>query len=435
MFDSFFRCISVFFLLPMVVSACDTSTSEPDPFSLSGRDSSLLIDEFDAGAGVDPETGLSFLDTDSDETESSTPSAAQQSDVNVRSCPTGCGVQQQVNGQWSNCVAGRERCNRHDDDCDNQLDEGFNVGALCSTSQANGCTAQGQLACNQDGVNVDCDAAPTSPTTETCDGIDNDCDGEPDEDYPGQFCCTEDYQCPGGSNCENGRCNDPPTGGNGGGGGGNGPFLSIGLGGACNGNIECQSVACVGNVCVGTCMDDAECPANQICEPANPALLNGLDAVFPPDICQPGQRNNAGNNNPPADIGNAGNGGNGSSCIEAILIEELGSYQDSTMNANNDLEALCGNDGAGPERVFTYQSPVQRSIVIDTNGSDFDTVLSIRTQCESAATEIGCDDDGGQGTQSLIPLEVEANTTYYIVVHGFGRNARGRITLNVNELR
>ena len=431
-----FRCVFVFLLVPGTFAACDVSLSAPDPYLVVGRDASFLIDDLDAGTGVDPATGLRFIDTGTGEPESPLGRPARNQNATVRPCPSGCGIQQQIDDQWSNCVAGAERCNNHDDDCDNQADEDFSVGVLCSAAQANGCTAEGQLVCSANGVSVDCQAPSVTPVPETCDGFDNDCDGSPDEDYPGQLCCTQDYQCPGGGRCNSGQCDEPPRSTGGGNGGGDEPFLSTPVGGACNGNIECQSVACINNVCVTTCFDDTDCQNGEVCAPADPAGLSGLDALFPPDICQQGNgRGTSANATPPRDNGGVAANGNPESCLNAMEIEGLGSYQSSTMNASSDIDAECGNGGVGPERVFAFRAARSGTIVVDTNGSDFDTVLSIRTQCEVPGTEIGCDDDSGDGTQSLLPFDVQPNTVYFIVVHGFGRNARGQINLNVREFR
>ncbi len=84
-------------------------------------------------------------------------------------------------------VPSAELCNGKDDNCDGQTDEGLG-NAPCSKSNANG-TCSGTLTCAQ-GKGA-CDAP--EPATETCNGKDDDCDGQVDEaacnDSNG---CTED---------------------------------------------------------------------------------------------------------------------------------------------------------------------------------------------------------------------------------------------------
>jgi hypothetical protein len=73
-----------------------------------------------------------------------------------------------------------ERCNAHDDDCDGLVDEGFGLGGVCAAGQG-ACAAEGVVICDADG-GTSCTAQPGAPQYEVCDGADNDCDGEVDEE-------------------------------------------------------------------------------------------------------------------------------------------------------------------------------------------------------------------------------------------------------------
>ena len=71
-----------------------------------------------------------------------------------------------------------EVCDGNDNDCDGRFDEDpVDVGTACTLGRG-ACLREGVLTCN--GARV-CDAQPAPPVAETCNGIDDDCDGRVDE--------------------------------------------------------------------------------------------------------------------------------------------------------------------------------------------------------------------------------------------------------------
>jgi hypothetical protein len=78
-----------------------------------------------------------------------------------------------------------EVCNNRDDDCDNVIDEGIASGGTCGPPGTNnmGQCMLGQLLC-VGGVPNTCVGA-VGPSTEVCDGVDNNCNGTTDEGNPG----------------------------------------------------------------------------------------------------------------------------------------------------------------------------------------------------------------------------------------------------------
>ena len=142
-------------------------------------------------------------------------------------------------GLWSGICEGavgpvEERCDTLDNDCDEQVDESFNLGTMCEYRDANNVKRPGTVQCDEetgepicepardctvdndgDGVGQceDCDddddrRAPGR--VELCDGIDNNCNDFVDEDFLSQL----DRECQVGvGECERvGRTVCSPTG-------------------------------------------------------------------------------------------------------------------------------------------------------------------------------------------------------------------------------
>lgn len=107
-----------------------------------------------------------------------------------RSCRTNCGTGTEVcsRGSWVNCTARQptaEKCNGLDDDCNGQVDENWSstLGRPCTVGTGN-CQRSGQYICHPNGTTVTCSATPGGGTAERCNGIDDNCNGQIDEDWP-----------------------------------------------------------------------------------------------------------------------------------------------------------------------------------------------------------------------------------------------------------
>jgi hypothetical protein len=81
---------------------------------------------------------------------------------------------------------------------------------------------------------------------------------------------------------------------------------------------------------------------------------------------------------------------------------------------------------------WSWTAPSSGFFQVDTEGSDFDSYLSVFTGTEvNNLTLIGADDDGGLGLTSLYNLNATAGTTYPIAVDGWSNSSLGSINLNI----
>ncbi len=81
-----------------------------------------------------------------------------------------------------------EVCDGVDQDCDGVVDNGFNVGQACLEGDGQ-CLAAGVFVCDGPSATT-CNAMPGPPTMEVCDGKDNNCDQQIDEGFMLGAACT-----------------------------------------------------------------------------------------------------------------------------------------------------------------------------------------------------------------------------------------------------
>ena len=132
------------------------------------------------------------IDEDFDLGDACTVGVGQCENLGVMICtPDGSGTECSVEP----FPAQSELCDGLDNDCDSGVDEDFDVGVLCFVGTGE-CSTTGISVCTQDGTGTECNVDPLPPQAELCDGLDNDCDGGTDEDYPlGDACIVGIGQC------------------------------------------------------------------------------------------------------------------------------------------------------------------------------------------------------------------------------------------------
>jgi hypothetical protein len=101
----------------------------------------------------------------------------------------------------------------------------------------------------------------------------------------------------------------------------------------------------------------------------------------------------------------------------------------TTGKANNHDPGCTSTTNTTGDVAYSLQLPVTvASLQIDTNGSAIDTTLMVKSV--DCGTELFCDDDSGDSTQSLLDLTNVAPGVYAIVVDGYS-STDGAYTLNV----
>ena len=78
-----------------------------------------------------------------------------------------------------------------------------------------------------------------------------------------------------------------------------------------------------------------------------------------------------------------------------------------------------------------WRAPQDTNVVVDTEGSDYDTILAVyRGRRIGALTHVASDDDSGTGLTSQVSFNAHEDVTYRIAVDSFS-NLEGNYLLNV----
>ncbi len=122
-------------------------------------------------------------------------------------------------------------------------------------------------------------------------------------------------------------------------------------------------------------------------------------------------------------------------CGTAQVVPETGGlFTGTSLGAVNDYEtSLCGASARAPDVAFELTLTTTKRVIANTDGSSFDTVLHVHEPVCASMTERYCDDDGGDGSTSLID-ETLTPGTWFFVVDGFGTSAGGDYTFEVQVL-
>jgi serine protease len=124
----------------------------------------------------------------------------------------------------------------------------------------------------------------------------------------------------------------------------------------------------------------------------------------------------------------------------AMAISAGTSYSNNSAATVETGEPDHAGVAGGKSMWFRYSSPTLKSVSLDTNGSDFDTVLAVYGSTASNASfsgfqNVGANDDDptGLGGSSAVSFVAQPNVFYFIAVDGYDDSTgpeSGAITLN-----
>ena len=117
----------------------------------------------------------------------------------------------------------------------------------------------------------------------------------------------------------------------------------------------------------------------------------------------------------------------------SILISGLtGTTTGSNVGATKETGEPNHYSAGGKSVWWQWTAPASGTAVIDTDGSDFDTLLAIYTGgAVNSLTLIDSDDDSGSGLDSQVTFTAIGGTTYQIAVDGYSADS-GNLQLNWN---
>ncbi len=124
-------------------------------------------------------------------------------------------------------------------------------------------------------------------------------------------------------------------------------------------------------------------------------------------------------------------------CNNPTAIPAQGGTFSGTTSGASSQAGSCGSSGSAPERVFQWTPAVSGTATIETcgAGTNFDSVLYLRSGVCAGGAEVGCNDDACVNSSGLLRASritptVTAGQTYFIIVDGYG-GASGTFALKV----
>jgi len=210
-----------------------------------------------------------------------------------------------------------------------------------------------------------------------------------------------------------------------------------------HGAIDCLSLLCLQPVdeapyCTVDCGVDAACPPGLSCDVVGDRSVCFVDVPCAGDLdCEADEICEAGDC-VPAQCGVGLACPAGQACLDGRCFEVVGTCDaPEALELDVPLEgdssvlpathgATCGGGGRGREVVAVLRLDDAARVRLTTEGSAFDTVLHVRTDCADPDSEAACNDDDPElGLQSELVFDAVAAQDYYVFIDAFSEQAGG----------
>lgn len=129
---------------------------------------------------------------------------------------------------------------------------------------------------------------------------------------------------------------------------------------------------------------------------------------------------------------NGGTGDAGAPCAARDLGSRTGSLivRGTTVGGTNQNMPSCSS-GSSPDVAFAWQAPATGTYSFTTAGSEYDTVISVRSET-CLGSELACNDDDNGARTSLVSVSLTAGQNIAILIDGFA-GANGTFVLSITR--
>jgi hypothetical protein len=306
------------------------------------------------------------------------------------------------------CAPSSEVCDGIDNDCDGHVDEDFHVGDACDGPDADQC-AEGMIVC--DGATATRCTDTTADSIEVCNGMDDDCDGHVDEGFDVGAACDG----PDSDACAEGHivctvagattCSDTT---------GDSIELCNGLDDDCRNGID--DTFPIGQACtvgLGACARSGTLMCNAVQTGTTCSASAGAPAA---ETCGNGVDEDCNGSDATCPANDTAAGAIDISAGGTFTVDLSAAHDDNWAASTPALD--CGNQG-GRDVFYKFTLPAEEVVYFDSLGSNFDTVIRVFAgACTSLGATLACADDACTTTRSQGAVDLPAGT-YCLVLDQF----------------